>query len=415
MNIFSWYKLLLILITLAIHFSEQIKHINQQRSIDACKGKDVDLIWKVEEEINKISKLEWYFNNKIICTSSPVEDFAVRPPYHGRIDRIGRTEIRLRNVSIDDEGTYILFPLLAWSTSQNMQNITLRVLEPPTNYCTCKMGHPLDSTFKLTSSYCGRPLVSHVWKRKQTFEVLGEGNHILNSTLQDKEVLCCQNGEAMKCVDDSRQFCTTVSIPHQDTERPSEDGNTQRTDLVIMSGTDTGSTNTHHMVPVVLATFIICLLTAILVILVFIIICKIRKKNKDEEKNVPMMQMCEAVIPLIKKDPGLETKEPISVHKPMNESETNIELQTVQPSTLYPRLEIISMHYEHQNNPSLETMKEIQELHRAALCKQCFVKEIRVVFIPCSHSVTCAHCSIPLKQCPVCGVLIKMKMNICSD
>ncbi|KAL3886330.1 hypothetical protein ACJMK2_026330 [Sinanodonta woodiana] len=214
----------------------KIKHINESSSIDVCKGNDVDLVWKVEEEKNKISNLDWYFKNKIICTSSPVEAFTVKPPYHGRIERIGKTEIRLKNVSIDDEGIYIMFPMFAWSTEENIMELKLRVLEPPTNKCTCNTEHPPDFTSELTESYCGRPQVSHVWKRKQTFEVLGEGNHILNSSLQDKELLCCLDGEAMKCVDNNEQFCTTVIIPHRDTERPSEDGNTQHTDSVPIPG-----------------------------------------------------------------------------------------------------------------------------------------------------------------------------------
>ncbi|KAL3886322.1 hypothetical protein ACJMK2_026324, partial [Sinanodonta woodiana] len=209
--------------------TKEIKFINESSSIDVCKGKDVHFIFKVDEEENKIKRLEWYFSNTVICTSYSHDDFTVKPLYQGRIERIGRTGIQLKNVSIDDEGIYMLLPLNPWSATDIRVKIKLRVLEPPTNKCTCNA-----STSEQTESYCGRPQVSCVWKRKQTFEVLQDGNRIMKSIFEDKELLYCQDGEAMKCVDDKRQFCTTVSLYRKDNDRPSEDGSTQRTDSVTM-------------------------------------------------------------------------------------------------------------------------------------------------------------------------------------
>ena len=49
-----------------------------------------------------------------------------------------------------------------------------------------------------------------------------------------------------------------------------------------------------------------------------------------------------------------------------------------------------------------EIEQENQKLKEAQTCKICLVKEIRVVFIPCGHLMSCVNCARKLKKCAVC-------------
>ncbi|KAL3886339.1 hypothetical protein ACJMK2_026339 [Sinanodonta woodiana] len=270
-------RLVLLLILLTRSFSEQLQSNTQPRTIHVCVGHSADLIWEIDEDENNISRLEWYFNKKKIYSSSQTQNVTMNALYRSRIEKIGKTHIRLKNISLEDEGIYILYPLLQWSTSQKMFNISLKVLVPPTTDCTCKISytqHPPKLTYDLTASYCGRPTMTAIWKRKQTFDILGDRNYILiNSLFDDNEILCCPEGIAMKCVADSEQFCKSVSIPREDNEKRSNSGNNTIPSVTqTITGTRNHSNECTNMYWMVLGVLIVSSFqVAILLLLVFII------------------------------------------------------------------------------------------------------------------------------------------------
>ncbi|KAL3886006.1 hypothetical protein ACJMK2_026032 [Sinanodonta woodiana] len=283
MNMTSGYMLLLILVALC--FLKQIHSVTEQRTLPVCTGQSADLIWEIDEEDQQISKLEWHYNNQIICTSSQAKKFTVNRLYRDRIEMIDKTHIRLKNISLDDEGIYILLPLLKWSTNQTMHNISLQVLEPPTTNCTCEVSiseHPPKLTYDLKTSYCGRQKVTAFWKRKQTFEVLGEGDFILiNSSFQDNEILCCPEGTAMTCVNDPKQFCKSVSIPRADKAKIYSGGNnTLQSDQQRIPATCTQSTEYTNLFWMMFFVLIICSLQCAIFPLLAFIICKTRKGKR---------------------------------------------------------------------------------------------------------------------------------------
>ncbi|XP_063614003.1 baculoviral IAP repeat-containing protein 2-like [Penaeus indicus] len=57
--------------------------------------------------------------------------------------------------------------------------------------------------------------------------------------------------------------------------------------------------------------------------------------------------------------------------------------------------------YDEQMKEELERMREDRT------CKVCMDSEIAIVFLPCSHMVTCVSCAVSLRQCPICRRDIK--------
>ncbi|KAG8263827.1 Baculoviral IAP repeat-containing protein 2 [Homalodisca vitripennis] len=51
--------------------------------------------------------------------------------------------------------------------------------------------------------------------------------------------------------------------------------------------------------------------------------------------------------------------------------------------------------------------EENRRLREARLCKICMDSEVCIVFLPCSHLVTCVSCAQSLAACPVCRHNIK--------
>nr|XP_022301709.1 baculoviral IAP repeat-containing protein 8-like isoform X2 [Crassostrea virginica] len=47
-----------------------------------------------------------------------------------------------------------------------------------------------------------------------------------------------------------------------------------------------------------------------------------------------------------------------------------------------------------------------------AKCKICFVEEVQVLFLPCSHLVTCGNCANRLNECPTCRKLIQDTIRV---
>ena len=58
-----------------------------------------------------------------------------------------------------------------------------------------------------------------------------------------------------------------------------------------------------------------------------------------------------------------------------------------------------------------EIEQENQKLKEAQTCKICLVKEIRVVFLPCGHLMSCVNCTRKLKKCAVCRQFIHKKQK----
>ena len=57
------------------------------------------------------------------------------------------------------------------------------------------------------------------------------------------------------------------------------------------------------------------------------------------------------------------------------------------------------------------TVIDGQKLKEAQTCKICLVKEIRVVFLPCGHLMSCVNCARKLKKCAVCRQFIHKKQK----
>ena len=57
------------------------------------------------------------------------------------------------------------------------------------------------------------------------------------------------------------------------------------------------------------------------------------------------------------------------------------------------------------------TVIDGQKLKEAQTCKICLVKEIRVVFLPCGHLMSCVNCTRKLKKCAVCTQFIHKKQK----
>jgi len=47
-------------------------------------------------------------------------------------------------------------------------------------------------------------------------------------------------------------------------------------------------------------------------------------------------------------------------------------------------------------------VREVEELRRQRSCKICLGNEVGVVFLPCSHLVSCSMCATAVKNCPLC-------------
>jgi len=47
-------------------------------------------------------------------------------------------------------------------------------------------------------------------------------------------------------------------------------------------------------------------------------------------------------------------------------------------------------------------IEQNRSLRHNLLCKICMDREVRVVFLPCGHLISCQECSTALRECPVC-------------
>ncbi|XP_012264181.2 baculoviral IAP repeat-containing protein 7 [Athalia rosae] len=70
--------------------------------------------------------------------------------------------------------------------------------------------------------------------------------------------------------------------------------------------------------------------------------------------------------------------------------------QHVSQSTMEPKESTIT------DDSSVSLEEENRRLKEARLCKICMDREVAVVFLPCGHLSTCAHCAPSLKHCPMC-------------
>nr|BDT62305.1 MAG: baculoviral IAP repeat-containing protein [Penaeus semisulcatus majanivirus] len=63
---------------------------------------------------------------------------------------------------------------------------------------------------------------------------------------------------------------------------------------------------------------------------------------------------------------------------------------------------------EFESRQSYEQLKEeLERMREDRTCKVCMDSEITIVFLPCSHMVTCVSCAVSLRQCPICRRDIK--------
>ncbi|RXG68825.1 Baculoviral IAP repeat-containing protein 2 [Armadillidium vulgare] len=53
-------------------------------------------------------------------------------------------------------------------------------------------------------------------------------------------------------------------------------------------------------------------------------------------------------------------------------------------------------------NLSKNLAMELQRIKENMMCKVCMDKEMDVVFLPCTHMVTCSSCAVALASCPIC-------------
>ncbi|KAH9525598.1 hypothetical protein Btru_001789 [Bulinus truncatus] len=56
----------------------------------------------------------------------------------------------------------------------------------------------------------------------------------------------------------------------------------------------------------------------------------------------------------------------------------------------------------HSKDNILDVVNENTELRQISMCKVCLDEQVAIVFLPCSHFVTCLDCSYALSKCPVC-------------
>jgi len=48
----------------------------------------------------------------------------------------------------------------------------------------------------------------------------------------------------------------------------------------------------------------------------------------------------------------------------------------------------------------------------ARLCKICFSREVRIVFMPCGHLLACAECAKNMKICGVCRKKVELTVQV---
>ncbi|KAK3589188.1 hypothetical protein CHS0354_018899 [Potamilus streckersoni] len=52
-------------------------------------------------------------------------------------------------------------------------------------------------------------------------------------------------------------------------------------------------------------------------------------------------------------------------------------------------------------------IEENQRLRDMTLCKICMDKSSCIVLLPCGYMVCCANCSLAMRKCPICRVLVR--------
>lgn len=64
-------------------------------------------------------------------------------------------------------------------------------------------------------------------------------------------------------------------------------------------------------------------------------------------------------------------------------------------------------------NNSHEQQPKIKIIFATPLdCKICFSRQIKILFLPCSHLAICAHCSISLDKCCICKETIEFMVRV---
>ena len=63
--------------------------------------------------------------------------------------------------------------------------------------------------------------------------------------------------------------------------------------------------------------------------------------------------------------------------------------------------------YSQKPQNAQELVEEMEKLQDKRMCKVCMDAEMEIVFLPCSHMLTCSMCASALTQCPICRSDIK--------
>ncbi|RWS03203.1 hypothetical protein B4U79_02760 [Dinothrombium tinctorium] len=56
--------------------------------------------------------------------------------------------------------------------------------------------------------------------------------------------------------------------------------------------------------------------------------------------------------------------------------------------------------------------KESSNINEKYVCKICLVSEVKIVFLPSGHLVTCTTCALQVSHCPLCRNNIKGSVKV---
>ncbi|KAL3885599.1 hypothetical protein ACJMK2_025649 [Sinanodonta woodiana] len=242
-----------------------------------------------------------------------------------------------------------------------------------------RLGNKLLASLKPDN--CGTPVATLYWKGFGGVSDTNGSMLKITPGTETRTYYACIQGPALQCARNQTTLdnCSPFVI----------EGNTSRT-------VPSESSNTIAYITIIIVLGVILMMVIVVIV---ILIRKHRKRNILNGEN--SAGLLDGSCPTDKQLDDVNAEHAESLKLCEGDGDTEFEMDEVET--------------DHPSGIDPETIRELQELRDAALCKICFANKTSVCFMPCYHVATCDKCSISLDNCPVCRASIKERKTICFD
>ncbi|KAL3885990.1 hypothetical protein ACJMK2_026018 [Sinanodonta woodiana] len=306
--------------------------------------------------------------------------------------------ITIHNFHHFDQGKYVV--ISKKDTLPSIQEVQLFLMVAPLNDCKpmiVRLGNKLLASLKPDN--CGTPVATLYWKGFGGVSDTNGSMLKITPGTETRTYYACIQGPALRCARNQTTLdnCSPFVI----------EGNTSRT-------VPSESSNSIAYITIIIVLGVILMMVIVVIV---ILIRKHRRRSIAFLRSTYMLLDTASVIKKSYSALSIINRAAFYIIQNTNPN-LNIGFATrkgILQGQRHTEFEMNEVETDHPSGIDPETIRELQELRDAALCKICFANKTSVCFMPCYHVATCDKCSISLDNCPVCRASIKERKTICFD